>query len=460
MKLGKAAGLDGVPGELIRNAGPSSMRAQHTLCTKIWESGDWPDIWKSQEFVVIYKAGNSKECTNYRTIALISHASKILLQILLNRMRKKIEMELPDEQAGFRQGRSTADMLVIIQVLIEKVMGIGGQALITFIDYSKAFDSISHVQLFDIMLELGFPEHIVTLLQSLYIDHLFSLYTESVMREAEIQDLGYSIGGRNISNARYADDTALIAQSPMEMQQLLDKVNAAGAQRLLKLNVKKTKLMTIGDVPDDINIRVNNDPVEKVKQFKYLGSLKSTEGDCSKDVNARIAMAKRRMCELTTLWKDRSIPVALKMRLVKTLVWTVLSYGAEAWTLKVRDERKITSMEMWLWRRMLRISWMEKRTDNSILQELEIKRELLGHVRKRKLTYYGHLCRDHGCQLTKTVVEGYVEGRRRRGRPRKQYIDNIKQWTQLTTSQCVRAAEDRSRWKQLVSQAMVADDYT
>ena len=115
---------------------------------------------------------------------------------------------------------------------------------------------------------------------------------------------------------------------------------------------------------------------------------------------------------------------------------------------------------MWLWRRMLRISWMEKRTDNSILQELEIKRELLGHVRKRKLTYYGHLCRDHGCQLTKTVVEGYVEGRRRRGRPRKQYIDNIKQWTQLTTSQCVRAAEDRSRWKQLVSQAMVADDYT
>ena len=85
---------------------------------------------------------------------------------------------------------------------------------------------------------------------------------------------------------------------------------------------------------------------------------------------------------------------------------------------------------------------------------------LLGHVRKRKLTYYGHLCRDHGCQITKTVVEGYVEGRRRRGRPRKQYMDNIKQWTRLTTSQCVRAAEDRSRWKQLVSQAMVADDYT
>ena len=94
------------------------------------------------------------------------------------------------------------------------------------------------------------------------------------------------------------------------------------------------------------------------------------------------------------------------------------------------------------------------------LEAHEIKRELLGHVRKRKLSYFGHICRDHGCQITKTIVEGNVEGRRRRERPRKQYIDNINQWIQLTTSQCVRAAEVRSRWKQLVSQAMVADDHT
>ena len=123
------------------------------------------------------------------------------------------------------------------------------------------------------------------------------------------------------------------------------------------------------------------------------------------------------MCELTTLWKDRSIQVALQMRLVKTLVWTVLSYGAKAWTLKMRGEQKITSMEMWLWRGMKRISWMEKRTDDGALQELHIKRELLEHVRKRELSCFGHLSRDHGCQITKAVVEGYVEGRQRPGRP-------------------------------------------
>ena len=98
---------------------------------------------------------------------------------------------------------------------------------------------------------------------------------------------------------------------------------------------------------------------------------------------------------------------------------------------------------------------MEKIADNTILQELVIKRELLG-----KLSYFGHLCRDHGCQIPKTVVEWYVEGMRRRGRPRQQYTDNIKEWTQLTTSQCVRAAEDRSRWNQLVSKVMVANGHT
>ena len=99
---------------------------------------------------------------------------------------------------------------------------------------------------------------------------------------------------------------------------------------------------------------------------------------------------------------------------------------------------------------MKRIGWMEKRTDDSILQELDIKRELHGHVHKSKLSYLGHLCRDHGSQITKTVVEG----RRRRGRPWKQFMDNIKQWRK----QCVRAAEDRSRWKEIVRQVLVANN--
>ena len=100
-------------------------------------------------------------------------------------------------------------------------------------------------------------------------------------------------------------------------------------------------------------------------------------------------------------------------------------------------------------------------TDNSIIQVLDIKRELHGHFRKRKVSYFRHICRGHGCQITTTVVEEYAEGRRRRGEgARKQYMDNIKQWTNITTSECIWAAEDGIRWNELDRQAMVANDQT
>ena len=118
---------------------------------------------KIQEIVLLYKGGSPKDCTNYRTIALLNHASKILLIILPNRLRQKFEDELPDEQAGFRRGRGTADMLCCIQNVIEKTLQMSERTFIVFIDYSKAFDSVSHIQMFDILNDMGFPRHIVAL---------------------------------------------------------------------------------------------------------------------------------------------------------------------------------------------------------------------------------------------------------------------------------------------------------
>ena len=181
---------------------------------------------------MLYKAGSSTECGNYRTIALISHASKVLLIIILHRMRKKAEEELSDCQAGYRSNRGTTDMLFILQIMTEKIRNSNQEAFITFIDYSKATD--------------GFPEspgltHSRTLLRSksnhkmewrsLWIfwhkersytscilsPHLFNLYTEQVMRKSDIDDIGIKIGGRNITNLRYADDTALLADNITSM---------------------------------------------------------------------------------------------------------------------------------------------------------------------------------------------------------------------------------------------------
>ena len=122
---------------MIRASGLNAVEALHRLTVKIWRDCSWPDIWKIQEIVLLHKGGSPKDCSNYRTIALLSHASKILLIILLNRLRQKFDDELPDEQAGFRRGRGTADMLCCIQNVIEKTLLMSERTFIVLIDYSK-----------------------------------------------------------------------------------------------------------------------------------------------------------------------------------------------------------------------------------------------------------------------------------------------------------------------------------
>ena len=278
-------------------------------------------------------------------------------------------------------------------------------------------------------------------------------HTESVMREAEIEELGVRIGGKLISNLRYADDTALCAQTQEEAEQLLTKVNDAGKERLLKLNVKKTKLLKVGNTQPDATVRVDGEQIEEVEHFKYLGSLKAANGRCEKDIRTRISMAKKRMLDLVSIWKDRGIRKELKMKLVRALVWTVLTYGAEGWTLLKADENRIQAAEMWIYRRMLRISWKERRTNDSVMLELNTTRQLLGLVLRRKLSLLGHTHREGGCQLVKTVIQGKVPGKRRRGRPRASYGNNIAKWMGKTMSEVIRETQEWDRWRRLVREA-------
>ena len=491
LKSGKSPGLDGIPAELLKHSGEAGVKALHYLCTKIWETCTWPDDWKLQEFVMLYKKGNAKECGNYRTIALISHASKILLIIILNRMKIKVEEELSDCQAGYQTNRGTIDMLFTLQLLIEKIRNSEDEAFIIFIDYSKAFDSVNHNHLFDTMIKMGFPTHLVSLIAALYDNqkatirwngehcdffrigkgvrqgcilspHLFNIYTEQVMREAEIEDMGVRIGGRNITDMRYADDTGLVASNVTSSKRMLYRVDASGKRKGLGLNAPKTKYMHIKgqhSQPDEFtSIKVNGEQLEKVENFKYLGSIKSSDGTCTQDVKARIAMAKQKMLQLNNIWKDRSIPNQLKMFLLKCLVWPVLMYGCEAWTLRKEEEQRINAAEMWLYRRLLQISWKDKRTNDSILEELSTNRVLLQEINKRKLKYLGHAVRNPKTDLMATILQGRVEGRRNRGRPPMSYMDNITAISGLTLGEVIHRSRDREDWRTVVAMSEAATD--
>ena len=200
-------------------------------------------------FIPIPKKGNAKECSNYRTIALISHASKVMLKILQARLQQYVNHELPDVQAGFRKGRGTRDQIANIHWIIKKARE---KHYFCFIDYAKAFDCVDHKKLWEILKEMGIPDHLTCLFRNLYAGQeatvrtghgttdwfqigkgvhqgcilppcLFNLHAEHIMRNAGLEEAqaGIKISGRNINNLRYADDTTLMAES--EELRLLDE---------------------------------------------------------------------------------------------------------------------------------------------------------------------------------------------------------------------------------------------
>ena len=135
LSTGKSPGLDGIPAELVRATGLFGTEMFHRLCTSIWESCHWPKDWIIQEFEVIFKSEDRKQCSNCRTIVLISHTSKILFLIIVDRLKQKLEQKQPEEQAAYRKGRGKRDMLICLQILIEKEIAMDQQAFIMFIDY-------------------------------------------------------------------------------------------------------------------------------------------------------------------------------------------------------------------------------------------------------------------------------------------------------------------------------------
>ena len=140
----------------------------HSTCQQIWKTQQWPQAWKRSVFIPIPKKGNAKECSNYCTIALISHASKVILQILQARLQQNVNCELSDAQAGLRKGRGTRDQIANICWIMEKAREFQKNVYFCFIDYAKAFDCVDHNKLWKILKEMGIPDHPTCFLRNLY----------------------------------------------------------------------------------------------------------------------------------------------------------------------------------------------------------------------------------------------------------------------------------------------------
>ena len=166
----KASGSDGIPAELFQILKDDAVKVLHSICQQIWKTQQWPQDWQRSVFIPIPKKGNAKECSNYCTIALISHASKVMLKILQARLQQYVNHELPDVQAGFRKDRGTRDQIVNICWIIKKAREFQKNIYFCLIDYAKVFDCVDHNKLWKILKEMGMPDHLTCLLRNLYAD--------------------------------------------------------------------------------------------------------------------------------------------------------------------------------------------------------------------------------------------------------------------------------------------------
>ena len=166
--MNKASGGDRIPVELFQILKADAMKVLYSICQRIWKTQQWPQDWKRSVFISIPKKGNAKECSNYRIIVLISHASKVMLNILQARLQQYVKRELPDVQAGFRKGRGTRDQIASILWIMEKTREFQKNIYFCFIDYAKAFDCVDHRKLWTILKVMGIPDHLTCLLSNLY----------------------------------------------------------------------------------------------------------------------------------------------------------------------------------------------------------------------------------------------------------------------------------------------------
>ena len=204
------------------------------------------------------------------------------------------------------------------------------------------------------------------------------------MRNAGLEEAqaGIKIAGRNINNLRYADDTTLMAESEEELKNLLMKVKEESEKGGLKLNIQKTKIMASGPIT---SWQMDGETVETVRDFILGGSKITVDGGCNHEIKRHLLLGRKVMTNLDSILKSRDITSPTKVRLVKAKVFPVVMYRCESWTIKKAEHRRIDAFELWCWRRLLRIPWTARRSNQSILKEISPGCSLEGLMLKLKL---------------------------------------------------------------------------
>ncbi|KAG1699291.1 putative phosphoenolpyruvate synthase [Nymphon striatum] len=254
---------------------------------------------------------------------------------------------------------------------------------------------------------------------------------------------------------RYADDTAVVATSQLELQKMISRIHEMCTKYGMSINIKKTKVMVVRKKKEQhtqgIKITVDGQKLEHVKEYTYLGSVVNENAKCLTEVRKRIGMAK------TSFWKckeflRRDLALTLKKRLLDCYVKSVAAYGCEAWTFSKEIIARINALQLWCYRRMLKVKYTDHVTNKKVKERIGAEKiQWAEDLARRKLKFAGHVMRGCCDTLTQLVLEGLVEGKRDRGRQRRVWGDDLKEWTRSKNlGEVKRKAENKVEWRIMV----------
>ena len=478
MKRKKSPGNDNIRIEMIDALEDFGVDTLTSLANKIYDTGMIPDEMCKSIFIAIPKKPKAVDCDKHRIISLMSQITKLILRILLNRARSKIRDKVSEVQYGFRPGKGTRNAIFIVRMLAERAIQMRKDLYLCFVDYEKAFDRVHHHEMIKLLEEISLDSKDIRVITNLYWKNkaafkvgnelsdwmeikrgvrqgcvlspdLFALYGEKIRENIE-EDEGIIVGVRNINNIRYADDTVLIADSREKLQRLLSKLSRASEEKGLSINLLKTEVLVTSkeEIPPECKIYLEREEnfheIKQVNSFEYLGSFITSDGRSDKEIKRRIGLAKSSFNNMKNILTNRKLDILIRKQVLKTYIWSKMLYGCESWTLSNDMKAKLQAAEMWFYRRMLRSSWKDFKTNEDILRLAKDKRQLLLEIKSRQMAFLGHIMRHS--DIEKLALTGRIAGSRGRGRPRKTFMNNFEELGE-TANEVLNQTSDRIGWR-------------
>lgn len=239
---------------------------------------------------------------------------------------------------------------------------------------------------------------------------------------------------------------------PERLQTLIDRVVSIGREYGLDLNAKKTKTMIISKNSNvDAQFYAEDTLLQRVESFYYLGCYLNESWDHSKEVRIRIERARSSFYRMKKVLCSLSLNLQLRLRVLRCYVFSILYYGAEAWTLTDNTTNRLQSFELWCYRRMLRISYTYHVANATVMQRVNKDKEVLDTIKRRKMSYFGHILRGKKYETLQLIMQGKVVGKRGPGRRRTSWLKNLRQWTGLTSAELFRSAVNKVIWARMIA---------